>query len=75
MIPAISGRVPANIAVRLREVAVTRAVRNTFCSTITDAVLTLPVGSNNRSPVPGQGKVLRSNEPLRDGLVKELALI
>ena len=33
------------------------------------------MGSNNRSPVPGQGKVLRSNEPLGDGLVKELVLI
>ena len=33
-------------------------------------MLTLPVGSNNRSPVPGQGKVLRSNEPLRDGQLK-----
>lgn len=38
-------------------------------------MLTLPLGRNNRSPVPGQGKVLRSNEPLRDGLVKELVLI
>ena len=56
-IKAVSGRIPANIAVGLGKETVTGTIHDPFFGTVTDRVLLFPGGSDNRCPVAGDGKI------------------
>jgi len=75
MVKTVSGRVPADITVRLRKITVTGAIGNPHFFTVTDTVFAFLCRSNKRRAITGKSQVIRVNEPLINRSLKELFVI
>ena len=72
MIPVevtVSGGIPADVAVRLRELTLTAAV---WILTVTDLLAACPGRSPDRGAIAGKGKMVRIDQAPGDRNVQEL---
>ena len=70
----VAGRIPANVAVGLREETRTGAAENAFGGAVADFMAAFPRGGHNGRSVSRKGCVFRLNDAAKNGLVQETSL-
>ena len=74
-VPAFTGRVPTDRAIRLRKVAIAVTVEIALLPAIAGMVGTEAGGSDNRSTVAGYAEVLGINHFAADGFIQEAGAV
>lgn len=70
-VPAVTGRIPTDRTIGLREVTIAVAVKISGFPAITDMVGTETSGGNNRSPITSNVQSFRIDFSLTDGFIQE----
>ena len=70
-VPAVTGRIPSDRAIGLREVAITIAVEITFLPAVADVMGTRTSGSDNGSTIAGNMKLIGIQLSTADGFIQE----